>query len=106
MLICAEDECFQEKKNSGTVACASKTDILKIEGTEYVIGVQHRRKITLKDVCACVKWSADISQEHTEAGYSVVFKNDVAVVKKESTMLDFARLDAKGQVEQTQQNVL
>ncbi|GBM12356.1 hypothetical protein AVEN_142983-1 [Araneus ventricosus] len=98
--MCNKGEWFEEiKPFSGTVACASKKDVLKVEGIGTVPGTLNGRKIILTNVLYVPELNGHlISVKNIQkTGYSVIFKNNVAVIEKSSEKFEFARLNKKGQ---------
>ncbi|KFM77017.1 Copia protein, partial [Stegodyphus mimosarum] len=98
--MCNKGERFEEiKPFSGTVACASKNDVLKVEGIGTVSGTLNGKEILLKDVLYVPELNGQlISVKNIQkAGYSVIFKNDVAVIENRNEKFEFAKLNEKGQ---------
>ncbi|GBM30067.1 Copia protein [Araneus ventricosus] len=98
--MCNKGEWFEEiKPFSGTVACASKNDVLKVEGIGTVPGTLNSRKIILTYVLYVPELNGQfISVKNIQkTGYSVIFKNDVAFIEKSREKFEFARLNEKGQ---------
>ena len=98
--MCNRGDWFEEiKPFSGTIECASKNDVLKIQGIGTVPGILSGRKIILTDVLYVPDLNGQlISVKNIQkTGYSVIFKNDVAIIEKSSEKFEFARLNEKGQ---------
>lgn len=97
--MCRRGEWFDDIKSfSGSVACASKSDTLKIEGIGTVSGTLRGKKITLTDVFYVPDLNGELILDKNiqKAGYSVVFKNDKAIVEKGNECFVMAQLNEKG----------
>ncbi|GBO02299.1 hypothetical protein AVEN_21646-1 [Araneus ventricosus] len=91
--MCNKGEWFEEiKPLSGTVACASKNDVLKVEGIGTVPGTLNGRKAILTYVLYVPELNIQLIsiKNIQKTGYSVIFKNDVAFIDKSREKFEFA----------------
>lgn len=99
--MCSQRNWFEElKPSSGTVSCADKSSQLEVSGIGTVRGtLENKQEIILKDVLYIPELNGNLMsvKQIQNAGFSVTFKNDEAVVKKGSTNFVLCKLSSKGQ---------
>lgn len=85
---------------TGTVKCASKSALLKIEGIGDICGkTVNGVQITLKDVLYVPELNGQlISVKNIEAaGLGVIFRNETVYIETKNERLEFGHLDSCGQ---------
>ena len=97
--MCSQKKLFDDLKSFfGSVVCASKSDILKIEGIGRISEVLNGKKIILTGVLCVPDLNGElISMKNIQkAGYSIIFKDDKGIVQKGKESFVTAQINDKG----------
>lgn len=99
--MCSKSEWFEElKPSSGTVSCASKSSQLEVTGVGTIRAMlDNEHEILLTNVLYVPELNGNLIsvKQIQKAGYTLTFKNDVAVVENRSTSFVLCRLNPRGQ---------
>ena len=98
--MCSKPEWFDDLQPfSGNVKCASRKDVLKIEGIGSICGTLNDKKITLSEVLYVPELNGELIsvKDIQTKGYTVIFENGVAVVEKQNERFVVAKLNELGQ---------
>ncbi|GBN45926.1 Copia protein, partial [Araneus ventricosus] len=99
--MCSQREWFEElKPSSGTVSCAAKSSLLEFAGTGVMRGrLKNGQEIVLKNVLFIPKLNGNLIsvKQIQKAGYSVLFKDNKAIVKGKNKTFVLCELNSKRQ---------
>ncbi|GBM54665.1 Copia protein [Araneus ventricosus] len=90
----------QLKPSSGTVSCASKSSLLEVAGTDVIRGrLKNGQEIVLTNVLFISELNGNLIsiKQIQKVGYSVLFKDNKAIVKGKSKTFVLCELNSKGQ---------
>ncbi|GBO01452.1 Copia protein [Araneus ventricosus] len=99
--MCSQREWFEElKPSSGTVSCADKSSRLEGAGTGVIRGrLKNGQEIVLTNVLFIPELNGNLIsvKQIQKAGYSVLFKDNKAIVKGKNKTFVLCELNSKGQ---------
>ncbi|GBN90595.1 Copia protein, partial [Araneus ventricosus] len=99
--MCSQREWFEElKPSSGTASCADKSSRLEGAGTGVIRGrLKNGQKIVLTNVLFIPELNGNLIsvKQIQKAGYSVLFKDNKAIVKGKNKTFVLCELKSKGQ---------
>ncbi|GBL73934.1 Retrovirus-related Pol polyprotein from transposon TNT 1-94 [Araneus ventricosus] len=99
--MCSQREWFEElKPSSGTVSCAAKSSLLEVAGTGEIRGrLKNGQEIVLTNVLFIPELNGNLIavKQIQKAGYSVLFKDNKAIVKGKNKAFALCELNSKGQ---------
>ncbi|GBM33837.1 Copia protein, partial [Araneus ventricosus] len=99
--MCSQRECFEElKPTSGTVSCAAKSSLLEVAGKSVIRGrLKNGQEIVLTNVLFIPELNGNLIsvKQIQKAGYSVLFKDNKAIVKGKNKTFVLCELNSKGQ---------
>ncbi|GBN66128.1 Copia protein [Araneus ventricosus] len=99
--MCSQREWFEElKPSSGTVSCAAKSSPLEVAGTGVIRGrLKNGQEFVLKNVLFIPELNGNLIsvKQIQKAGYSVLFRDNKAIVKGKNKTFVLCELNSKGQ---------
>ncbi|GBL61133.1 hypothetical protein AVEN_212555-1 [Araneus ventricosus] len=99
--MCSQREWFEElKPSSGTVSCAAKSSLLEVAGTGVIRGrLKNGQEIVLTNVLFIPELNGNLIsvKQIQKAGYSILFKDNKAIVKGKNKTFVLCELNSKGQ---------
>ncbi|GBM84849.1 Retrovirus-related Pol polyprotein from transposon TNT 1-94 [Araneus ventricosus] len=99
--MCSQREWFEElKPSSRTVSCAAKSSLLEVAGTGVFRGwLKNGQEIVLTNVLFIPALNGNLIsvKQIQKAGYSVLFKDNKAIVKGKNKTFVLCELNSKGQ---------
>ncbi|GBN66968.1 Copia protein [Araneus ventricosus] len=97
--MCSQREWFEElKPSSGTVSCAAKSSLLEVTGTGVIRGrLKNGQEIVLTNVLFIPELNGNLIsvKQIQNAGYSVLFKDNKAIVKGKNKTFVLCELNSK-----------
>ncbi|GBN60129.1 Copia protein, partial [Araneus ventricosus] len=99
--MCSQREWFEElKPSSGTVSCAAKSRLLEVAGIGVIRGrLKNGQEIVLTNVLFIPELNDNLIavKQIQKAGYSLLFKDNKAIVKGKNKTFVLRELNSKGQ---------
>ncbi|GBL79610.1 Copia protein [Araneus ventricosus] len=99
--MCSQSEWFEElKPSSRTVSCAAKSSLLEVVSTGVIRGrLKNGQEIVLTNVLFIPELNGNLIsvKQIQKAGYSVLFKDNKAIVKGKDKIFVLCELNSKGQ---------
>ncbi|GBM94720.1 Copia protein [Araneus ventricosus] len=99
--MCSQREWFEElKPSSGTVSCAAKSSLLEVAGIGVIRGrLKNGHEIVLTNILFIPEFKGNLIaiKQIQKGGYSVLFKDNKAIVKGKNKTFVLCELNFKGQ---------
>ncbi|GBN10799.1 hypothetical protein AVEN_239875-1 [Araneus ventricosus] len=99
--MCSQREWFEElKPSSGSISCAAKSSLLEVGVIGLIRGrLNNKQEIVLTNVWFIPELNSNLIsvKQIQKAGYSVLFKNNKAIVKGKNKTFVLCELNSRGQ---------